>query len=82
MVARNVAVSGGEIDLVAFDGRTRVAVEVRTVTGAYDPIDAIDPAKRRRVRALASRAGASRVDFVGVGLRESSIDIHWLPGLS
>lgn len=79
-VARNVRVDGGEIDLLMLDGRERVAVEVRTITGDTDPIDAIVWAKRRRVGRLAARAGASRADYLGVGLLPESIVVHWLPG--
>jgi putative endonuclease len=80
VVARNVAVGSGEIDLVAIDRGQRVVVEVRTVTGDGDPIDAIGPAKRRRVRALAGAVGGSRVDFVGVRLGVDDIVVHWVPG--
>jgi Holliday junction resolvase-like predicted endonuclease len=80
ITARNVEVPGGEIDLLALDGRTRVAVEVRTVSGAGDPIDAVDGAKRRHVTRLARRAGADRIDFLGVALRPWGAELHWLPG--
>ena len=80
VLARNVEVDGGELDLLALDSGTRVAVEVRTITGPGDPADAIDPAKRRRVRTLASRTGAGRVDFLGVRLGHADVVIHWVPG--
>jgi Holliday junction resolvase-like predicted endonuclease len=70
-------VDGGEIDLIAYDHGQRVVVEVRTVTGGIDPIDAIGMAKRRRVRHL---AGAARVDFVGVRLGTDDVLVHWVPG--
>lgn len=57
-----------------------VAVEIRTVTGAGDPIDAVDTAKRSHVRRLAGKAGVSRVDFLGVGFRPWGVEVHWLPG--
>jgi Holliday junction resolvase-like predicted endonuclease len=75
-----VTIDAGEIDLLARDGRTRVAVEVRTITGPGDPIDAVDFSKRRHVAALARRVGAARVDLVGVGLRRWGVEIHWVPG--
>ena len=80
VLAQNVEVDGGELDLLALDSGTRVAVEVRTITGPGDPVDAIDPAKRRRVRTLASRTGAGRVDFLGVRLGHADVVIHWVPG--
>lgn len=80
VVARNVSVRGGEIDLLARDGNQLVAVEVRTVTRLGDPIDAVDGAKRRHVARIAAAAGASRVDMVGVGLDRSGVVVHWVPG--
>ncbi|HZD22680.1 MAG TPA: YraN family protein [Acidimicrobiia bacterium] len=77
---RNVVVDDGEIDIIARDGPTRVAVEVRTVTGPGDPIDAVDWSKRHRVSGLASSVGASRVDFVGIGFRDWGVEVHWVPG--
>ena len=77
---RNVTVTGGEIDLIARDGTRRVAVEVRTITGGGDPIDAIDESKRSHVNSLAAGAGASRVDLVGVALDRDALVVHWVPG--
>jgi hypothetical protein len=57
-----------------------VVVEVRSITGPGDPIDAVQPGKRRRVRELASRVGAERVDFVGIGIGRDAALIHWVPG--
>ncbi len=76
-----MVVDGGEVDIVATDGGARVVAEVRTTTGGRpDPIDAVDPAKRRKVHRLARRIGADRVDFVGVGLQDDGVVIHWVPG--
>jgi Holliday junction resolvase-like predicted endonuclease len=85
VVARNVRldrgeVDRGEIDLLAIDHGQRVVVEVRTVTGRGDPIDAVGHAKRRRVRRLASAIGAARVDFVGVRIGADDVLVHWVPG--
>ncbi|HVR79449.1 MAG TPA: YraN family protein [Acidimicrobiia bacterium] len=80
VVAANVEVGRGELDLLAVDGMTRVAVEVRTTTGEGDPIDAVDPLKRRQVAMLAARIGAGRVDFVGVGIGSDGAVVHWVPG--
>ncbi|HEX6221467.1 MAG TPA: YraN family protein [Acidimicrobiia bacterium] len=77
---RNVTLGDGEIDLIVRDGDIRVAVEVRTITGPGDPIDAVDSAKRLHVAALARRIGATRVDLIGVGLRRWGIELHWVPG--
>lgn len=80
VLTRNLDVGRGELDLLALDGGTRVVVEVRTITGAADPVDAIDPAKRRRVRRLAGRVGAGRTDFLGVRLGDRDVVVHWVPG--
>ena len=80
VLGSNVAVDGGEIDLCALDGAARVVVEVRAITGDGDPIDAIGSEKRKHVESLAIRFGAERVDFVGVRLGASTVDVHWLPG--
>jgi Holliday junction resolvase-like predicted endonuclease len=80
LLARNVDVDGGEIDLLAMDGRTRVAVEVRAISGPGDPIDAVDRAKRHRVARLGRLAGAGRADFIGIALRPWGFELHWLRG--
>jgi Holliday junction resolvase-like predicted endonuclease len=80
VIARNVEVGRGEIDLVALDHGTRVVVEVRAITGDRDPIDAIRPVKRRRVTRLAGAVGASRVDFLGVRIGPDDVLVHWVPG--
>ena len=80
VIAANVIVGKGEIDLLTMDGRRRVAVEVRTVRKHDDPIDAVDHAKRRQVYKLAGQVRASRVDFVGVLVGAKGVDVHWVPG--
>ena len=80
VISTNLVVDGGEIDILAIDSKTRVVVEVRSVTGDGDPIDAVSPDKRRRVSQLASRVGAGRVDFVGIGIGPDAAVVHWVPG--
>jgi putative endonuclease len=80
VVARNIQIAKGEIDLMATDRGARVVVEVRTITSEGDPIDAVSPAKRRRVRALARAVGAARADFIGVRLGADDVLVHWVPG--
>ena len=81
MIARNVRVPGGELDLLALDGRIKVAVEVRLTSGKDDPIDRLDPHKREHVVRIARRAGAQRVDGLGLRIDDSGFDAHWVPGL-
>jgi len=79
-LTRNLEVAGGELDLVMSDRGRRVAVEVRSVTRDGDPIDAVDERKRQHVRGLASTAGISRVDYLGIGFRSWGVEVHWVPG--
>lgn len=65
---------------MALDQGERVVVEVRTITGDSDPIDAVGPSKRRRVRQLSAALGGSRVDFVGVRVGVDDVVVHWVPG--
>ncbi|MET0831399.1 MAG: YraN family protein [Acidimicrobiia bacterium] len=88
VVARNVEVGGGEIDLVVRWADGYAAVEVRTVgphSGAEDPLDRITEQKMTRVarlaRLLASRYGPMRVDFVGVGIGFERVTVRWLGDL-
>lgn len=80
VVAHNVEVGRGELDLLALDGGVRVVVEVRTITGSGDPIDAVGPGKRRRVRQLAGQVGAGRVDYLGIRIGREDVVAHWVPG--
>lgn len=82
LVARNVQVDGGEIDLLMIDGRDKVAVEVRSTMSAHDPVDAAPESKRRHVARLGRRLGATRIDVVGVRMDRSGVTIHWVPAAS
>lgn len=79
LLASNIEVDGGEIDLLMTDGAALVAVEVRAITGDGDPIDAVSAAKRAHVERVAATVGARRSDFVGVGFRTWGVEVHWLP---
>lgn len=79
VVDRNRRVGSGEVDLLAVDDRERVVVEVRTITGSYDPAEAFDEAKARQVGQLASRLGAERVDLVAVRLTPEAAEVRWIP---
>jgi putative endonuclease len=79
LVARNHRTRYGEIDLVVFDGRTLVFVEVKTrrasATGR-GPWEALDERKRRQVRRMSAafllevtdrpHSPALRFDAIGV----------------
>jgi putative endonuclease len=76
IVSRNWRGRGGELDIVARDGDTIVFCEVKTrrSTAFGAPVEAISPAKIRRLRALAAQwlrahpeaRGAVRFDVIGV----------------
>lgn len=85
MLARNVRTREGEIDLIAFDGQTRalVFVEVKTRTARaghvrpdQQPLPALRPAQRRRLRRLAlawlredeQRPSARTIRFDAIGV--------------
>lgn len=79
LLERNHRSAAGEIDLVVCDGTTTVFAEVKTRTaGGLDPLLAITPLKRRRMRMLAAawiashparpRTPALRIDAVAVVL--------------
>jgi len=55
ILARGQRLRGGELDLVALDGRTIVFVEVKTRTSAEagHPAEAVDEQKQRRLTRLA-----------------------------
>jgi len=82
VLARNLNVGRGEIDLLALIDGNRSVVEVRSVRqgrDSIDPISAFDAAKSRQVRDLAARVGARRVDLVTVSFSQGGVDLHWLP---
>lgn len=79
IVERNYRTRWGELDIVAFDGRTLAFCEVKTrrvAAGAGSPFDALRPRKRARVRKMAGswliertqrpHADAVRFDAIGV----------------
>ena len=83
LLQRNARIGDGELDLVvAFDGQ-RVAVEVKTTSEASrgEAIFHFNGAKQRRVRLLANRIGARRVDYVGVEVSAVAATVRWLPGV-
>jgi putative endonuclease len=79
IVERNYRTRWGELDIVAYDGRTLIFCEVkarRALPGSGDPLEAVRPNKRSRVRKMAGswlidrtrrpHAEALRFDAIGV----------------
>lgn len=81
ILARNLTVESGELDIVGTVGGRRVAFEVRTVTGDRDPLDAFDQCKYDRVWRLARHARCSRVDLVAVGIGPLVAEVRWVPSV-
>ena len=86
VLARNLRVGRGEIDILAEIDGERAVVEVRSrwaVSDARsaDPLDAFDAAKARQVRKLAASlpARAPRVDLITVRFHRDGVDLLWLP---
>lgn len=88
MLARNVRLAGGEIDLVARDGDTEVFVEVKARRVADgSAAAAVSPDKRRRLgRAAASwilrnglPEGGCRFDVVTVEGRGNAVIVRHFP---
>jgi Holliday junction resolvase-like predicted endonuclease len=82
VLARNLIVGRGEIDVLALIDGIRSVVEIRSVRQGrewIDPISAFDVSKARQVRGLAAQVGARRVDLVTVSFSPGGVDLHWLP---
>jgi putative endonuclease len=65
IIERNYRTRWGELDIVAFDGRTLAFCEVKTrriTDGAADPLEAVRSLKRSRVRKMAGSWLIERVD--------------------
>ena len=81
IVARNHRCSGGEVDIVAWDGDVLCFVEVRSLTDPQqgDPLETITPIKIRRIVAAArhyietlpAEWPEMRFDAVGITLGET-----------
>ena len=88
VLARNVKVGGGEIDIVARVGGETAVVEVRSrwAVGreeSPDPLVAFDAAKVRQVRKLAAALPppmrTSRVDLIAVRFGNEGVELLWTP---
>ncbi|GAB2459564.1 YraN family protein [Xylanimonas ulmi] len=97
VLARNWRGQGGELDLVALDGTTLVAVEVKTRTSTRfgHPAEAVTPRKLARLRRLTGqwltahghevrpRPHEVRIDVVAVTLpRQDAACVEVLRGVS
>jgi len=84
IVERNYRTRWGELDIVAYDGRTLAFCEVKTrrlTTSGRDPLESVHSLKRSKVRKMAARwliertdrpyADNVRFDAIGVTLDSS-----------
>ena len=86
VLARNLRVGRGEIDILAEIDGEKTVVEVRSrwavsYSRSPDPLDAFEAAKARQVRKLAASpvARAQRVDLITVRFHRGGVDLLWLP---
>ena len=79
IVARNVAVGRGEIDLLATEGESLFAVEVKTGSHADGdhPRWNFTDRKADQVARLARSIGVRRVDLVTVVVGVGGIELEW-----
>jgi len=80
VVARNVLLPPGELDVVALDGRTIVFVEVRSTAGADTdrPALSVDAVKQRKLTDLAL-AYLQRHNLLGYTARFDVVAVSWPP---
>jgi len=82
VMARNLRLWPGEIDLLVTIGGSLVAVEVKTRVGA-DPVEEFTDLKAERVRRSGDRMARrpQRYDLVAVRLTPVGAEVRWLPGV-
>jgi putative endonuclease len=75
---RNVKLPGGELDIVALDGRTIVFVEVRSTEGpnCERPTGSVDDDKQRKLTELAT-AFLQRYNLFGHASRFDVVVVSW-----
>ena len=81
VLARNLEIGGGEIDLVVAFGREQAVIEVRTARRSDVAPDLFPQAKESQVRRLAAllEPPVFRIDFVTVLVQRSGVTVRWQP---
>ena len=89
VLARNVPVGRGEVDILARIEGEKTVVEVRSrwAVGkpeSPDPLHAFDHAKAQQVRKLAASPllRVSRVDLIAIRFSDRGVEILWLPRMA
>ncbi|MCJ7726075.1 MAG: YraN family protein [Acidimicrobiia bacterium] len=82
ILARNLRLWPGEIDLLVELAGTLVAVEVKTRVGA-DPVEEMTDLKAERIRrsGLRMTRHPDRYDLVAVRLTPAGAEVRWLPSV-
>ena len=86
ILARNVRMRVGEIDILAEDGKTLVIVEVKTKSNSQTSTaeDKVDKAKQRKLRQLANELAGEypdrllRIDVVAINNFNSVPEINYI----
>lgn len=78
LVERNWRCARGEVDVVAWHGRTLVFVEVKTRAGTTTghPFEAITPTKTARLRRLVPMWFAAHPEVHAVAIRLDAVAVH------
>lgn len=79
ILATNLTLGRGEVDLVGRHRGRLVVFEVRSVTTGSSPVEAFDRAKADQLTRLSARLGIGRVDLVAVGFSPRFVVVRWLP---
>ncbi len=79
ILASNLMLGRGEVDLVGRHRDRLVVFEVRSVTTGVSPVEAFDTAKATQLARLSARLGIGRVDLVAVAFSDRFVIIRWLP---
>ena len=90
IMARNLRLKTGEIDILAQGDDSLVVVEVKTRTSStfIDPVFALSPAKIRKLRLLASIIAAQnpginvRIDGIIVSYQSGKPELTWLQNIA
>jgi Holliday junction resolvase-like predicted endonuclease len=82
VLARNLPVWPGEIDLLVDHGGSVVAVEVKTRVGA-DPVEEMTDLKAERLHRSGGRLPVrpARYDLVAVRLSAEGAEVRWIPAV-
>ena len=81
ILAANVSDTRGEIDLLAIDGQTLVAIEVRSISGddPHIPASTVNELKQKKICEAVNRF-LSRRNLLGISVRFDILALAWPVG--